>query len=29
VLRARKKYSMKSAIWVSYDLGAQGDYSGI
>ncbi|MGA2213235.1 MAG: hypothetical protein ABSH31_08175 [Bryobacteraceae bacterium] len=29
VLRVRKKYSMKSAVWVSYDFGVQGDYEGM
>jgi hypothetical protein len=28
-ITARKKSSIKSAIWVSYDLGVQGDYPGI
>jgi hypothetical protein len=29
VLRVRKKSSIKSAVWLSYDLGIQGDYPGI
>lgn len=28
-ITVRKKPSIKSAIWVSYDLGVQGDYPGI
>jgi len=28
-IAVRKKSSIKSAIWVSYDLGVQGDYPGI
>jgi len=28
-ITVRKKSSIKSAIWVSYDLGVQGDYPGI
>lgn len=29
MLRVRKKHSTKSAVWVSFDLGVQGDYEGM